>query len=103
AALLIFRDLRVDHAVLEVGLGGRLDSTKAAAAAGGAVTSMELEHTDLPGGTLAAVAAEKAGILKPGVPAVCGVLPPEALAVVEQRAAELGCPLAPLRRELAPA
>jgi dihydrofolate synthase/folylpolyglutamate synthase len=100
AALLIFRDLRVDHAVLEVGLGGRLDSTNAVSPAVCAITSIELEHTDLLGDTLAAVAAEKAGILKPGVPAVCGDLPPEALAVVEQRAAELGCPLARLGSEI---
>ncbi|TMA33021.1 MAG: bifunctional folylpolyglutamate synthase/dihydrofolate synthase [Deltaproteobacteria bacterium] len=100
AALLIFRDVRVDHAVLEVGLGGRLDSTNAVSPAVCCITSIELEHTDLLGDTLAAVAAEKAGILKPGVPAVCGDLPREALAVVERRAQELGCPLARLGREI---
>jgi dihydrofolate synthase/folylpolyglutamate synthase len=87
AALLLFRDLRVDHAVLEVGLGGRLDSTNAVAPAVCCITSIELEHTDLLGDTLAAIAGEKAGILKPGVPAVCGELPREAFAVVERRAA----------------
>ena len=100
AALLLFRDLRVDCAVLEVGLGGRLDSTNAVSPAVCAITSIELEHTDLLGDTLAAIAAEKAGILKPGVPAVCGALPDEALAVVERRAAELGCPLARIGREI---
>ncbi len=100
AALLIFRELRVDCAVLEVGLGGRLDSTNAVQPAVCAITSIELEHTDLLGDTLAAVAAEKAGILKPGVPAVCGELPREALAVVERRAAEVGCSLARLGREI---
>ena len=100
AALLLFRELRVDHAVLEVGLGGRLDSTNAVEPAVCCITSIELEHTDLLGDTLAAIAAEKAGILKPGVPAVCGELPREALAVVERRAAELGCPLARLGREI---
>lgn len=100
AALLLFRDLRVDQAVLEVGLGGRLDSTNAVEPAVCCITSIELEHTDLLGDTLAAIAAEKAGILKPGVPAVCGELPREALAVVERRAAELGCPLARLGREI---
>ncbi|HKA15616.1 MAG TPA: Mur ligase family protein [Myxococcota bacterium] len=100
AALLIFRDVRVDHAVLEVGLGGRLDSTNAVSPAVCCITSIELEHTELLGDTLAAVAAEKAGILKPGVPAVCGDLPREALAVVERRAAELGCPLARIGREI---
>ena len=100
AALLLFRDLRVDCAVLEVGLGGRLDSTNAVSPAVCAITSIELEHTDLLGDTLAAIATEKAGILKRGVPAVCGMLPDEALAVVEQRAAQLGCPLARLGREI---
>jgi dihydrofolate synthase/folylpolyglutamate synthase len=100
AALLLFREQKVDHAVLEVGLGGRLDSTNAVAPAVSCVTSIELEHTDLLGDTLAAIAAEKAGILKPGVPAVCGELPEEALAVVERRAAELSCPLARLGREI---
>jgi dihydrofolate synthase / folylpolyglutamate synthase len=100
AALLLFRDLRVDHAVLEVGLGGRLDSTNAVAPAVCCITSIELEHTDLLGDTLAAIAGEKAGILKRGVPAVCGELPQEALAVVERRAAELACPLARIGREI---
>jgi dihydrofolate synthase/folylpolyglutamate synthase len=101
AALLMFRELGVDHAVLEVGLGGRLDSTNAVQPAVCCITSIELEHTDLLGDTLAAVAAEKAGILKPGVPAICGELPGEALAVVERRAAELGCGLARIGREIA--
>jgi dihydrofolate synthase / folylpolyglutamate synthase len=100
AALLLFRDLRVECAVLEVGLGGRLDSTNAVEPAVCCITSIELEHTDLLGDTLAAIAAEKAGILKPRVPAVCGDLPREALAVVERRAEELGCPLARLGREI---
>jgi dihydrofolate synthase/folylpolyglutamate synthase len=100
AALLLFRDLGVDCAVLEVGLGGRLDSTNAVIPAVCCITSIELEHTDLLGDTLAAIAAEKAGILKPGVPAVCGELPSEALLVVERRAAELACPLARLGREI---
>jgi dihydrofolate synthase/folylpolyglutamate synthase len=99
-ALLLFRELRVDHAVLEVGLGGRLDSTNAVEPAVCCITSIELEHTDILGDTLAAVAAEKAGILKPGIPVVCGELPPEALDVVERRAAELGCPLARIGREI---
>jgi dihydrofolate synthase / folylpolyglutamate synthase len=100
AALLLFRDLRVDCAVLEVGLGGRLDSTNAVEPAVCCITSIELEHTDLLGDTVAAIAAEKAGILKLRVPAVCGDLPREALAVVERRAAELGCPLARVGREI---
>jgi dihydrofolate synthase/folylpolyglutamate synthase len=100
AALLLFRDAGVDRAVLEVGLGGRLDSTNAVQPAVTCITTIELEHTDRLGSTLAAIAGEKAGIAKPGVPLVTGALHPEAAAVVEARAAELGAPLARLGREL---
>ena len=100
AALCLFRDAQVDAAVLEVGLGGRLDSTNAVSPALCCITSIELEHTDRLGDTLAAIAAEKAGILKPGVPAVCGALASEAAAVVEARARELGCALARVGQEI---
>ena len=100
AALLLFREARVDCAVLEVGLGGRLDSTNAVQPEVCVITAIELEHTDRLGTSLPAIAAEKAGILKAGVPALCGQLAPDPLAVVEARAAELGCPLARLGREL---
>lgn len=98
-ALLLFRDARVDHVVLEVGLGGRLDSTNACEPRVTCVTSIELEHTDRLGNTLEAIAFEKAGILKPGVPAVMGALPEPARRVVEERALELGAPLAALGRD----
>jgi len=100
AALLLFREAAVDHVVLEVGLGGRLDSTNAVTPAACCITSIELEHTDVLGDTLAEIAAEKAGILKPGVPAVCGALAPEALEVVERLAEEIGCSLSRLGREI---
>jgi dihydrofolate synthase/folylpolyglutamate synthase len=100
AALVLFRDARVDHAVLEVGLGGRLDSTNACAPRVTCITSIELEHTDRLGNTLAAIAAEKAGIVKPGVPCVVGALPEEALRVVRDRAAEVGAPIAVLGRDI---
>lgn len=99
AALLLFREARVEHAVLEVGLGGRLDSTNACEPRVTCVTSIELEHTDRLGTTLEAIAGEKAGILKPGVPAVMGALPEPARRVVEARAAEVGAPLAALGRD----
>jgi dihydrofolate synthase/folylpolyglutamate synthase len=92
-ALLLFADARVSRVLLEVGLGGRLDSTNAVSPAVTCITSIELEHTDKLGDTLAAIAAEKAGILKPGVPCVMGRLPDEAAEVVEQRAQVLGAPL----------
>ncbi len=100
AALWLFREADVSHAVLEVGLGGRLDSTNAVDAAVCGITSIELEHTDRLGTTLAAIAGEKAGILKAPVPAVMGALPAEAAAVVEARAREVGAPLARLGREI---
>lgn len=93
AALVCFRDAGVERVVLEVGLGGRHDSTNVVIPRVACVTSIELEHTDMLGATLAAIAGEKAGILKPDVPAVVGALPAEALAVVEARAAQLGAPL----------
>jgi dihydrofolate synthase/folylpolyglutamate synthase len=94
AALLLFEDAKVDHVVLEVGLGGRLDSTNIVTPAVACVTSIELEHTEKLGTSLAAIAREKAGIAKPGVPLVMGALPAEAALVVEERASQLGCALA---------
>jgi dihydrofolate synthase/folylpolyglutamate synthase len=93
AALLLFAEARVDRVLLEVGLGGRLDSTNAVAPRVTCVTQIELEHTQILGSTLAAIAGEKAGILKPGVPCVLGALAPEAARVVRDRACELGAPL----------
>jgi dihydrofolate synthase/folylpolyglutamate synthase len=100
AALVLFREERVDRAILEVGLGGRLDSTNVVQPAVACITTIELEHTDKLGGTLAAIAGEKAGILKAGAPVVMGELRPEAAAVVEARAAALGVPAARLGREI---
>jgi len=100
AALLLFHEARVDHAVLEVGLGGRLDSTNAVRPAVACITTIELEHTDRLGATLAAIAGEKAGIAKPGVPLVVGRLPDEALRVVLERASEAGAPVTRLGLEL---
>ena len=101
AALLLFDEAGVDHAVLEVGLGGRLDSTNAVRPAVACITTIELEHTDRLGTTLAAIAGEKAGIAKPGVPLVVGALPDEALAVVLERARAAGAPVVRLGREIA--
>ena len=103
AALLLFAEAGLDATVLEVGLGGRLDSTNVVAPAVACVTSIELEHTEVLGDTLAAIAREKAGILKPRVPAVLGALPAEARAVVRARAAELACPVAELGRDFSAA
>jgi dihydrofolate synthase/folylpolyglutamate synthase len=99
AALVCFREAGVDRVVLEVGLGGRLDSTNVVRPQVACITSVELEHTDRLGSTLGAIAAEKAGILKPGVPAVVGWLPAEARAAVEERAAELDVAIAWAERD----
>jgi dihydrofolate synthase / folylpolyglutamate synthase len=80
----------VDAAVVEVGLGGRLDATNVLDAEVAVITSISLEHTEYLGDTLAAIAGEKAAILGPGRVLVTGDLPPEALEVAERRAADTG-------------
>jgi len=80
----------VDAAVVEVGLGGRLDATNVIDAEVAAITSISLEHTEYLGDTVAAIAGEKAAILGSGRILVTGNLPPEALEVAGQRAAATG-------------
>ncbi|HEY9887275.1 MAG TPA: folylpolyglutamate synthase/dihydrofolate synthase family protein [Candidatus Obscuribacterales bacterium] len=94
AAWLYFAQQAVDVAVIEVGLGGRLDATNVVDdPLVTVIVSLSLEHWQRLGPTLADIAREKAGILKPRRPAVIGPLPPEAEAVVLARAATLECPL----------
>jgi dihydrofolate synthase / folylpolyglutamate synthase len=94
AALLAFAERPADAVILEVGLGGRLDATNVIARpALSVITPISLDHTDKLGGTLAEIAREKAGILKPFVPAVVSRQPPEALEVVKGRARALAAPL----------
>jgi dihydrofolate synthase/folylpolyglutamate synthase len=92
-AWLRFARHRVEVAVLEVGLGGRLDSTNVCQPRVSVITSISYDHTQQLGADLAAIAGEKAGIIKDGVPVVSGVLAPEARAVVGAVAAEHGCRL----------
>ncbi|MCZ2153379.1 MAG: bifunctional folylpolyglutamate synthase/dihydrofolate synthase [Bryobacterales bacterium] len=80
----------VEWAVVEVGLGGRLDATNVVAPALSVVTPVDYDHEAWLGHSIEAIAAEKAGILKPGTPALFSAQRPEALAVLEARAAELG-------------
>lgn len=91
-ALLHFADQQTDAVVLEVGLGGRLDSTNVVTPVVSVVTSISLEHTAQLGATRDKIAYEKAGILKPAVPAVSGVVDAEAGDVIERIAADRGCP-----------
>lgn len=92
-AMSIFRGRGVDWAIYEVGLGGRLDATNVVSPAVSAVTSIELEHTEQLGTTLAAIAREKAGIVKPGVPVVVGGLEEEARREIAEIARARGAPL----------
>ena len=92
-ALWHFSREKVDVAVLETGLGGRLDATTAARPVVTAVTPLSFDHMDYLGHTLAAIAGEKAGIFKAGVPAVSSRQPPEALEVLERVAREVGARL----------
>jgi dihydrofolate synthase/folylpolyglutamate synthase len=93
AAWLYFAQQQVDIAVMEVGLGGRLDATNVCdRPLVSIITSISWEHWQRLGPTIAHIAREKAGILKPGCPAICGPLPPDAQKVVESRIAELNCP-----------
>jgi dihydrofolate synthase/folylpolyglutamate synthase len=79
--------------VLETGLGGRLDATNAVTPAVSVITPVGWDHMDMLGDTLAKIAVEKAGIIKPGVPVVTMSQHPEALEVIERVAAERGAPL----------
>jgi dihydrofolate synthase / folylpolyglutamate synthase len=81
-AFVLFRRARVDIAVLEVGLGGRLDATNIVTPVAAAITSIDLDHQAQLGNTLESIAFEKAGVIKPGIPVVCGELPPEAERVI---------------------
>src|SRR4028118_455365 len=93
AAWLYYAQSEVDIAVVEVGLGGRLDATNVCSRPlVSIITSISREHWQQLGPTLADIAREKAGILKPGCPAVVGPLPPAADFVVRSRIIELGCP-----------
>ena len=93
AMWLYFAQQKVDLAVIEVGLGGRLDATNVCdRPLVTVITSLSLEHWQRLGPTLADIAREKAGILKPDCPAVIGQIPSEAAAVVNRRALALNCP-----------
>jgi dihydrofolate synthase/folylpolyglutamate synthase len=92
-AFLAFAEARVDIAVVETGLGGRLDATNVVTPLVTAITTIGRDHTEILGDTLALIAGEKAGILKAGVPVALAPQEPEAEAVVRARAAELGAPV----------
>ncbi len=98
AAFLLFAETPAELCVLEVGLGGRWDATNVVEhPAGCAITSISMDHRDFLGDTIAKIAGEKAGIIKPGVPVATGWQQAEAMAVIEATAAAHAAPL--LRRD----
>jgi dihydrofolate synthase / folylpolyglutamate synthase len=89
-ALKHFSDAKIDIAILETGLGGRLDATNAVQSDVSVITPIALDHEKWLGYTLAAIASEKAGIIKPAIPIVSAPQQPEAEKVIRARAAECG-------------
>ena len=92
-AFLLFRKHGVEAVVLETGMGGRLDATNVVNPELAVLTPIDFDHEKFLGSTIPQIAFEKAGILKPGRPAIIALQRPEALAVIEQRARETGSPL----------
>jgi dihydrofolate synthase/folylpolyglutamate synthase len=96
-ALTYFAEQKCDLVIWETGLGGRLDATNIVTPLASVITNIALDHTQWLGDTLAKIAAEKAGIIKPGVPVVTAENQPEALAVIERMAREKNAPLTQIR------
>ncbi len=96
-AFLQFARKRCDIAIIETGLGGRLDATNVVTPEVAVITSIGLDHCDMLGDTLEKIATEKAGIIKAGKPVVIGRLPPEAEAVIRSVAAARGAPVISVR------
>ena len=92
-ALRYFAEQKCDLAIWETGLGGRLDATNVVTPLASVITNVGLDHQQWLGDTLAEIAAEKAGIIKPGIPAVTATRAPEALAVIELAARQNRSPL----------
>jgi dihydrofolate synthase/folylpolyglutamate synthase len=95
AALLAFAQREAQIAIMETGLGGRLDATNALQPVATAITRVDYDHTDILGDRLEDIAGEKAGILKTGVPCIFAPQTPEVTAILEAQAAAVGAPVAP--------
>jgi len=89
----LFRRAAVEVAVIEVGLGGRLDATNVITPMAAVITSIDFDHQDLLGETLESIAREKAGVIKPGIPVIVGPVAPGAHAVIEATCRERGARL----------
>jgi dihydrofolate synthase/folylpolyglutamate synthase len=98
-AFLQFARRKVDCSIVEVGLGGRLDATNVVLPEVCAITSIGMDHCELLGDSLEAIAAEKGGIVKPGCPVVLGRMPAAAEAVIRRIAAERNAPVFSVRQE----
>jgi dihydrofolate synthase/folylpolyglutamate synthase len=98
-AFVAFARAGAEVTVVEVGLGGRLDATNVVAPVAAAITSIDFDHTEHLGHTLAAIAREKAGVMRPGVPVVTGVTAGEPLQAIREAAAALGAPLIEAARD----
>lgn len=92
-AFYAFGQAKVDWAIIETGMGGRMDATNVVTPAVSIITNISLEHKTYLGNTIAAITGEKAGIIKPGVPVVTGVTQKSARSVIEAVAAEKAAPL----------
>jgi len=92
-ALKIFSEAKIDIVILETGLGGRLDATNAIPSDVSVITPIDFDHEKWLGESLREIASEKAGIIKPNIPIVCGSQRPEAEEVIRARAAECEAPL----------
>lgn len=88
-----FAHSEVDYAVIEVGMGGRLDSTNIITPVGCVITNISSDHTQFLGNTLPAIASEKAGIIKKGIPVVIGEAEGDVRRVFEDKAAKMGAPI----------
>jgi dihydrofolate synthase/folylpolyglutamate synthase len=88
-----FKREKVDYAIIETGMGGRWDATNVIQPVCSVITRIDIDHTEYLGGDIAKIAWEKAGIIKPGVPVVCGPMPVEAEAVVYKEALEKKAPI----------
>ncbi len=100
AGFQFFANQKVEAVVLEVGLGGRLDSTNVCQPAVSIITNISLDHVKQLGDTITKIATEKAGIIKPGVPVVSGALHPEAIEAIQEISADRGAHLFQLDRDM---
>ncbi len=92
-----FMEQNIDYAVIETGLGGRLDATNTLNPLAAVITSISLEHTNILGDTISKIAAEKAGIIKHNSKVFIGKLPEDAEKVIEKKCEDLGCQLFKLK------